>query len=65
MDIITLQGRALADLLDELGADPSATHTLRVARDGDGVKIKVNEGMWSPGYPLADEDVRRLARNTT
>ena len=57
MEIITLDGRVLAELLAEVAS--GGVHTVRVARDGDTVKIKVNEGCWSPGYPLADEDVRR------
>ena len=60
MDIITLEGKSLRDLLAELTYDLAGVHTVRVASDGDGVKFKVNEGMWSPGYPLADEDKRRL-----
>jgi len=60
LDIITLTGAPLRELLAEI-AD-GGVHTLRVARDGDTVKFKINEGCWTPGYPLADEDVRRLAR---
>lgn len=62
MDIITLEGDVLRDLLRAL--DPHGTsevYRLRVARDGDQVKIKFNEITWSPGYPLADEDRRRLS----
>ena len=41
--------------------DALAVHTLRVARDGGGVKFKVNEGIWAPPYRAADEDLRRDA----
>jgi hypothetical protein len=62
MDIITMEGQALADLLADLTYDleHEHVHTVRVARDGDTVKYKVNEGVWSPPYPIADEDARRL-----
>lgn len=63
MDIITLQGYLLDCLLDEIRND-QPIRTLRVARDVDGVKVKINEGVWSPGYPLADEDARRLGRTS-
>jgi hypothetical protein len=61
MHIVTLEGRALADLFAELGVTPTDVHTVRVAVDGDTVKTKVNEGMWTPGYPQAEEDARRRA----
>jgi hypothetical protein len=57
MDIITIEGDALEQLIVDLGA--SNVRTLRVARDTDGVKFKINEGLWTPPYPEADEDVRR------
>jgi len=62
MDIITLEGRALRDLLEDV--EQGVVHTVRIARDVDSVKFKVNEGAWSPGYPLADEDKRRAERAT-
>jgi hypothetical protein len=63
MDIITIEGDALQHLLEELGVSSIGRPSrLRVAHDVDGVKFKVGEGMWSPPYPVADEDVRRRAR---
>lgn len=62
LDIITLTGPALRDLLAELAYEPTTVHTLRVARDGDTVKYKINEDCWTAPYPLADEAARRLAR---
>ena len=67
MDIITLEGEILARLIEGIRDRADSRigwpiHTLRVARDGDGVKVKINEGVWSPGYQLAAEDVARLAR---
>jgi hypothetical protein len=52
---IELDTEALARAL----VDAVTVHTLRVARDGDAVKFKVNEGVWSPPYRAADEDLRR------
>jgi hypothetical protein len=64
MDIITIEGEALRDLLREVDGDAGdrQLYRLRVARDGDGVKFKLDEGVWSPPYPEADEDVRRRRR---
>lgn len=59
MDIITIEGDALADLLREIYEGQRDPNRLRVAIDVDGVKYKLDEGMWSPPYPVADEDVRR------
>ena len=56
MEIITLTGPILKALFDVLDVTPEGVHTIRVARDVDGVKIKINESVWSPGCPLADED---------
>jgi hypothetical protein len=63
MDIITIEGDALRDLLREIDGDAGdrQLYRLRVAYDGDGVKFKLDEGMWSPSYPVAAEDVRRRA----
>lgn len=36
---------------------------IQVARDHDGVKFTINGSDWSPPYPLAAEDVARLARS--
>jgi hypothetical protein len=62
MDIITIEGIALQDLfyaLRRFDESKVNVHTLRVARDVDEVKFKINEGVWSPGYPMAEEDRRR------
>ena len=61
MDIITIEGEALSALLAEATYGPMP-YRLRVARDVDGIKFKIDEGMWSPPYPEADEDVRRRER---
>jgi hypothetical protein len=58
MDIITIEGDALSALLAE-ALNGRMPYRLRVARDVDGVKFKIDEGMWTPPYPEADEDVRR------
>jgi len=54
MDIITARGTELSDLLHVLrtivAEHAEAVHTLRIAIDGDEVKFKVNEGIWSPGF---------------
>lgn len=60
MDIITIEGAALADLIDALSTT-ERPRRLRVAIDVDGLKLKVDEGIWSPPYPVAAEDVRRRA----
>jgi hypothetical protein len=63
MDIITIEGDALSAFLEELGVSSIGRPSrLRVAFDVDGVKFKLDEDMWSPPYPVADEDVRRRAR---
>lgn len=62
MDIITIEGDALADLLLTLLEGTRSPNRLRVAYDVDGVKFKLGEGTWSPPYPVADEDLRRRAR---
>ena len=65
MDIITIEGDALRDLLDELAyvdVREGRPYRLRVARDVDGIKYKLDEGIWTPPYPEADEDVRRRER---
>ena len=64
MDIITIEGEALSALLAGLDVrfGGRAPYRLRVAYDVDGVKFKLDEGVWSPPYPAADEDVRRRAR---
>jgi hypothetical protein len=59
MHIITLTDRALAEFLDALVL--RRIDTIRVAHDGDTVKFKINEDVWTPGYPIADEDARRIA----
>jgi hypothetical protein len=49
MDPITIiTGTALQDLIDDMAS--GRIHTLRIhqAPDGSGVKIKLNEGMWTP-----------------
>ncbi len=46
MNVIKLSGADL-EILRPILADNSV-HTLRVAIDKDGLKIKVNSGMWSP-----------------
>jgi hypothetical protein len=62
MDIITIEGDALRALLHALAADlmrGPVPYRIRVARDVDGVKFKLDEGIWSPPYPIADEDAQR------
>jgi hypothetical protein len=63
MDIITIEGDALEALIRELSRRGASCepYRLRVAYDEDTVKFKLDEGMWSPPYPAADEDVRRRA----
>lgn len=60
MTIITIDGAALADLREAL-REPAADslRTLRVAVDVDGIKIKLNEYVWSPPYPLGPEQAAR------
>lgn len=57
MEFITFENAALTALLKAVGSahDPGSVFRLRVARDGDSVKFKVNEYGWSPPYPLAPE----------
>lgn len=54
MKIIKITGTELSELLRtlraELREDRGAIHTLRVATDNGEFKLKVNEGMWTPGY---------------
>src|SRR3954468_11461774 len=68
MAIITLEGLALANLLNLLNwlarpdLDPihqGEIHQIQVARDDDGVKFTINGSDWSPPYPIAAEDIRR------
>jgi hypothetical protein len=61
MDIITIEGEmlyALRDALDDTRGG-HMPHRVRVARDVDGVKFKLDEGIWSPPYPVAAEDAQR------
>lgn len=53
MDIIEIDGHALAMLLAELKRP--GIHTLRVSVDEGGAKFKVNNGTWSPalGQPFS------------
>jgi hypothetical protein len=60
MDIITIEGDALSALLAE-ATNGRMPYRLRVAIDVDGVKFKLDEGMWSPPYPVAEFDVRMRA----
>jgi len=62
MEIITVSGTVLDVLLSRIEARDGHPHTVRVALDGDGVKVKVNGGEWSPSYPVDAEDVARRAR---
>jgi hypothetical protein len=65
MDIITIEGDALSAFLAGLAQvliKGPVPRTIRVARDADGIKFKLDEYIWSPPYPEADEDVRRRAR---
>lgn len=63
MDIITIEGDALNALMADLEVPTrDRPHRMRVALDVDGVKYKLDEGMWSPPYPVAAEDVRRQER---
>jgi hypothetical protein len=65
MDIITIEGDALSAFLDGLAQvliKGPVPRTIRVARDADGIKFKLDEYIWSPPYPVADEDLRRRAR---
>lgn len=48
-EAVYLTGEALAALTKEL-ADHPAEYSLRVSGEGDVVRFKVDEGMWSPPY---------------
>lgn len=54
MDIVEITGAELSELLRILrrvvAERDRAVHTVRVAVDGDGFKLKVNEGTWTSGY---------------
>jgi hypothetical protein len=52
MDIITFEGEALKALSRSIDrrVEGSGLYRLRVARDGDSIKFKLNEGTWSPPY---------------
>jgi len=46
--IITIEGEALAALIEDIEyAKAGGLYRLRIAVDG-GLKVKANEGMWSP-----------------
>lgn len=48
MDVIELTASEVTKLLELLSVADRYEHPVRVAVDGDGFKIKVGEGMWSP-----------------
>jgi hypothetical protein len=52
MEIIEIGGQALADLLADLASQEryGRIRALRVGRDCDGIKWKINDGAWSPPY---------------
>lgn len=53
MDIVKLEGAALASVLDSFAAalkDKDQIYSLRIALDAGGVKFKINERVWSPPY---------------
>ena len=61
MTVVVLEDVALTRLIAELVEREKltmVTYRLRVARDGDSVKFKVNEDAWTPPYPLAREQQR-------
>ena len=48
---VELEGEGLARFLAELGAQkPSSIYRLRISTQGQTVKWKINEGMWTPPY---------------
>lgn len=51
MNVITIEGKALGQLAELISS--RTIYRLRVAEDGDFIKIKVNEEMWSP--PISKE----------
>lgn len=60
MYIITLTGKELRDLIEDITGHDYPPHTIRLAHDGNTVKVKIDEGVWSVGQPMAGEDARRL-----
>ena len=57
MDITILEGTDLRYVLDQLGTfGKDQPYRLRIhqSKDGSGVKIKVNEGMWTPWLGTKD-----------
>jgi hypothetical protein len=65
MHIIEIDGEELNSLLATLRSKKISPHKLRVTLDGDTVKFKVNEYMWSPpmGHrdPTCEVALRRAA----
>lgn len=49
MDKIVLKGSELDSFYHDLGVErPADVYLLRISTDGDSLKWKVNEGIWSP-----------------
>lgn len=48
MDITIIEGDDLTILAHYLGLDVSGTYRIRVSQSDNGIKVKVNEGIWSP-----------------
>lgn len=52
--IITVDGEALARLIEWVkAADDCNAYRLRIAVDAGELKVKINEGVWSPPLALA------------
>lgn len=65
MDIRIIEGRQARDFLHGLGVSENGTasvYRLRIALDGDYVKIKVNEDCWSPPFGGREGDIRGTIR---
>lgn len=56
-DIVVLEGNDLEQfltLLQDIAASSNRIYRLRLAVDG-GIKVKVNEGVWTPPYGRMSE----------
>jgi hypothetical protein len=62
MDIRTLTPIEQAKLMNALEVALDSGRRFRISQDSDGIKWKVGEGMWTPGYGTNDNAVAEHSR---
>ena len=54
-NITIIEGADLHHLADLLGIPTEGIYRIRIAKSDDQIKVKVNEGMWTPALGKADK----------